>query len=142
MLHEVFDDFATDEDCSDTERPMQIDENYVAQEEILDAPTHPTSSQSILNPNRTQNTTKLATTEENDEEKVKSDKQIAENNIQAVKDTDNTAFSQLEDVMVLVDEALAINIDQELSVKKERPDIENNSFGSSIPMTDSLRRSC
>ncbi|XP_063385820.1 uncharacterized protein LOC134671895 isoform X2 [Cydia fagiglandana] len=138
MLQEVLDDFATDEDCSDAERPMQIDENYVAQDEISDAPENPTSSQSILKPNKTQITAKITTAGEKVSEKqagnVNHGKNITEDPVVV---PDDTVLSQLEDVMVLVDEALAQDIDKELSRNIESQNKEASS-NQSIPMTDSL----
>ncbi|XP_047997301.1 myb-like protein X [Leguminivora glycinivorella] len=137
MLQEVLNDFATDEDCSDADPPMQIDENYVAQEETSDAPENPTSSQSILKPNKTQYTGKITITEEKVNEQDGNTKHDQNNTDEPVIVPDDTTFSQLEDVMVLVDEALAQDIDKELSKKIESQDKEASS-NQSIPMTDSL----
>ncbi|XP_063366814.1 uncharacterized protein LOC134655293 [Cydia amplana] len=136
MLQEVLDDF--DEDCSDAEPPMQIDENYVAQDETSDTPENPTSSQSILKPNKTQNTAKITTAGEKVNEKQAGNINHTKNNTEEpVVVPDDTAFSQLEDVMVLVDEALAQDIDKELSRNIESQNKEASS-NQSIPMTDSL----
>ncbi|XP_061720635.1 uncharacterized protein LOC133527588 isoform X2 [Cydia pomonella] len=138
MLQEVLDDFATDEDCSDAEPPMQIDENYVAQDDVSDTPENPTSSQSILKPNKTQNTAKITTAGEKiNEKQAENINQNKNNTEEPVVVPNDTAFSQLEDVMVLVDEALAQDIDKELSRNIESQDKEASS-NQSIPMTDSL----
>lgn len=149
MLQEVLHDFATDDESD----RMLIDEDFAASETKSNSPDPAVLSQSILKPKVVPNNPK--TSNEGNEEKTNHDsnKEVAESNEQPEKIVENqhtevneesaknidASLSQFEDVMKLVDKALAKHLGNELDTQKDKSqDKVRNSNENSSAITDTL----
>ncbi|KAI8419957.1 LOW QUALITY PROTEIN: hypothetical protein MSG28_008569, partial [Choristoneura fumiferana] len=150
MLQEVLHDFATDDESD----KMLIDEDFVPSERKSNSPEPAVLSQSILKSKVVADNSK--TSNEGNEEKMNHDNnnkevpesnelpakiiesQLTENNEEAAKNIE-ASLTQFEDVMKLVDKALAKHLGSELDTQKDKSQEKvQNSNENSSAITDSL----